>query len=231
MTGSEAKAKRSVPTFKGNTAYKKTQSMSGTPSSKGGAIFSDSTSTISLSSTHFESNEAETGGAIATAGKALMTNVTLILNKGVVGSAVFNLGLLKMHGGLIADNSLGPRPPKITITNETGDYSTTGCTNDNPCRVGGGLCSSDSGCFSSASCEYYSVLVEKGFSNVVPIDQHTSSRFCYLPNAGALAMNSRDIMYMHDIQFSGNSPWRQPHRSQRNVLCECSDRHSSVYPK
>ena len=187
-------------TFEGNTAVGSAYKEHG----RGGALYCRSQSTVSVLSSHFESNTAEAGGAIAVGGTASMTNVSLILNRGVAGSAILNQGRLKLRGGVIANNSLGQRPPKLQLINDYNKYSMTGCTAESPCKIGNGHCTLDSGCFGVASCELGDVLLEKNFSTEGANGHYLG--FCYLPNAGALATSTRDITYLHNIAFSGNSP-------------------------
>ena len=186
-------------TFEGNTAVEVKEQYG-----RGGALYCPSQSTFSVLSIHFESNTAEAGGAIAMVGTLSMGNVSLILNRGVAGSAILNQGRLKLRGGVIANNSLGQRPPKLQLINDEAEYSTRGCTAESPCKIGQGHCKFDSGCFGVASCELGDVLLEKGFSTKGPRGSYLG--FCYLPNAGALATSTRDITYLHNIAFSGNSP-------------------------
>ena len=158
-------------TFEGNTAVGSENKEHG----RGGALYCRSQSTVSVLSSHFESNTAEAGGAIAVVGTVSMTNVSLILNRGVAGSAILNQGRLKLQGGVIANNSLGQRPPKLQL--KTGfdgyrEYSETGCTAESPCKIGNGHCTLNSGCFGVASCELGDVLFEKGFSTTQgPLDR------------------------------------------------------------
>ena len=113
-------------------------------------------------------------------GTASITNVSFILNRGVAGSAILNQGTLKLRGGVIANNSLGQRPPKLELEDDSNKYSTTGCTAESPCKIGNGHCTVDSACFGVASCELGDVLLKKGFSTQGPSGHWLG--FCYLPN-------------------------------------------------
>ena len=119
-------------TFEGNTAVGSANKEHG----RGGALYCPPQSTVSVLSSHFESNTAEAGGATAVAGTLSMTNVSLILNRGVAGSAILNQGRLKLQGGVIANNSLGQRPPKLELEDDSNKYSTTGCTAGCPAALG-----------------------------------------------------------------------------------------------